>query len=109
MSWEIVYSWEARSDLQNTYAYIAYTLAAPDTAAKLIRQILKEIRSLDSMPLRYALYDEEPWRSRGMRVLSVQRYLIFYVPIESTHTVRIVRVLYGQRDIRSQLRDISLD
>lgn len=30
---------------------------------------MEEIRSLEFMPMRYKLYEEEPWNSMGLRVL----------------------------------------
>lgn len=60
MSWTVVYSAHARLDLRNIYEYIAYKLFAPDTASGQVGRIMKGIRSLEEMPLRYRLYDDEP-------------------------------------------------
>lgn len=105
MSWTVVYSAHARQDLRNIYEYIAYKLLAPNTASSQVEQIIKGIRSLEEMPLRYRLYDDEPWHSMGLRFFPVNNYLIFYLPDEEDKIVKVVRIMYGGRDISKQLND----
>lgn len=102
MSWKIRYSDGARHDLRNLYEYIAYDLLVPETAAEQTQRIMKGVRSLGDMPMRYRLYGEEPWNSRGIRFFPVDNYLVFYLPDESENTVHIVRIMYGGRDIKKQ-------
>ena len=52
------------------------------------------------MPMRYRLYDDEPWHSQGVRFFPVNNYLVFYLPDETKTTVHIVRIIYGGRDIK---------
>lgn len=103
MKWTVFYTNTAEQDLRSIYEYIANTLCAPDTAKNLTRQIMDEISSLDEMPNRYAKYDKEPWKDRGLRFFSVKNYVIFYLPNEETKTVYIIRIMYGGRDIEKQL------
>ena len=70
---------------------------------------MKEIRSLDNMPMRFRLYDEEPWHSAGLHFFPVDNYLVFYLPDESRKTVNIVRIMYGGRDIRRQLSETEME
>ena len=103
MSWNIVYSEQARLDLRRIYENISNELCVPDTAANQARRIMQRIRSLDDMPLRHHLYEEEPWHSMGIRFFPVDNYLVFYLPNETEEIVNIVRIMYGGRDIRKQL------
>ena len=103
MSWNVVYSARARQDLRDIYEYIAYELLVPDTASGQTGRIMKQIRSLEEMPMRYRLYEDEPWHSQGLRVLPVDNYLVFYLPSEAENTVTVVRIMYGGRDINRQL------
>lgn len=103
MRYKIFYTAGAKCDLRGIYSYIAEELLVPDTAAGQVQRIMKEIRSLEEMPMRYRLYDDEPWHGLGLRFFPVDNYLVFYLPDESTDTVRIVRIMYGGRDIRRQL------
>lgn len=103
MSWDIVYTAQARQDLRDIYEYIALELLAPENAAGQTQRIMKTIRSLEEMPMRHKLYEEEPWHSRGIRILPVDNYLIFYLPEELQNTVNIVRIMYDGRDVCRQL------
>lgn len=105
MSWSVKYSDRARRDLREIYEYIAYELLAPETAAGQAARIMKEIRSLEEMPMRYRLYDEEPWHTQGLRFFPVNSYLIFYLPNEMECFVTVARIMYGGRDIRKQLSE----
>ena len=105
MNWEVEFTDQAKHDLRDTLEYITYELQEPQIAVKLVRQITKEILSLDQMPMRYRLYDEEPWQSQGLRYFLVKNYLIFYYPDESKNTVYAARVIYAGRDISRQLNE----
>lgn len=55
------------------------------------------------MPERFRVYDREPWRSRNLRVMPVDNYLVFYIPDHQAETVTVLRIMYGGRDIDAQL------
>ena len=99
-----MYTAGAKRDLRDIYEYIAYELLAPETAVGQTKRIMKKIRTLDEMPMRFQLYGEEPWHSKGLRFFPVDNYLVFYLPDETKNTVSIVRIMYGGRDIHRQLR-----
>lgn len=105
MKYQIFYTDLARQDLKNIHRYISESLVEPEIAAKLTNKIMKEIRSLDEMPQRYKLYEEEPWHSRGLRTLPVNNYLIFYLANEEKAVVTVIRIIYGGRDISKQLSE----
>ena len=97
----------AETDLREIYEYIAYELLSPPTAARQLQRLEEEILSLDQMPSRYPAYLEEPWHSRGLRVMSVDNYLVFYLPDDAAQTVSVLRVMYGGRDIGSHLETLE--
>ena len=105
MSWKINYSAQALEDLKAVYEYIAYELLVPQTANSQVKRIMKSINKLDEMPMMYKVYEEEPWRVEGLRVFPVDNYLVLYLPKEDTNTVNIIRIIYGGRDIRKQLKE----
>ena len=105
MIFSVVYSSEARQDLRDIYEYIAYELLEPDTAAGQTNRIMKAARSLEQMPMRHRLYEEDPWHSQGLRFLPVDNYLIFYLPDETNNIVNIIRIMYGGRDVKRQLSE----
>ena len=55
------------------------------------------------MPERYRKYEKEPWKSRGLRVLPVDNYVVLYIPDRDKKVVTILRVMYAGRDIGNQL------
>lgn len=106
MTFRIDYSIVARHDIREIYQYIAYHLCQPEAASRQINHIMEEIRSLEFMPMRYKLYEEEPWNSMGLRVLPVDNYLVFYLLNEANGVVNIVHIMYGGRDISKHFHDI---
>ena len=72
MRYQIFYTAGAKRDLRGIYSYIAEELLVPDTAAGQVQRIMKEIRSLEEMPMRYRLYDDEPWHGLGLRFFGRQ-------------------------------------
>ena len=66
------------------------------------------VRELDEMPMRFNLYEDEPWKSKGLRFVPVDNYLIFYLPIDETNTVSIVRIIYAGRDMNKQLQETEI-
>ncbi len=105
MSFKVIYSDTAKGDLRSIYEYIAFKLSEPLIASSQTKRIMEAVRSLDEMPARYRLYDNEPWRSRGLRVVPIDNYLVFYTIDDESETVRIIRIMYGGRDIKRQLND----
>ena len=67
MSYQIELTNQARNVLDEIYSYIAFTLLSPDVAANMYHSIIDAIRSLDSMPLRNPLMDDELWKSHDLR------------------------------------------
>jgi len=97
------YTDEALRDLQDIYDYISFVLLEPGIAEKQTDSIMDAADSLGNMPFRYRLYENEPWRSRGLRILPVDNWVILYLPDETQNTVAIIRIMYGGRDIDAQL------
>lgn len=104
-----MYTAGARCDLRDIYEYIAYELLAPEAAAGQTQRIMKEIRVLEEMPMRFRLYGEEPWHSEGLRFFPVDNYLVFYLPDETQNTVNIIRIMYDGRNIRKQLSETEME
>ena len=103
MIYSIKVTVQADNDLRNIYEYIAYELQSPENAGGQLNRIEKCIMSLKSMPERYRFYDKEPWKSRGLHIVPVDNYCILYIVDNGNMTVSIMRVMYGGRDINTQL------
>ncbi len=103
MIYKVLYSNSAIKNIEEIYEYIAYDLFAPETAESQVKRIIEAIDALDHLPYRYKVYDEEPWLSEGLRCFTVNNYMVFYYPIESDSVVRVIRIIYGGRDIKTEL------
>ena len=103
MTYKIEISGHAESDLRAIYEYIAFKLFSPKAATRQLMRIKTGIMSLDQMPKRFRAYQKEPWCSKGLRVMPVDKFLIFYIPSGSDKKVYIVRVIYGGRNIEEAL------
>ena len=103
MKYTVNLSSEAVNDINGIYEYIAIALGEKDIAENMIYLIEKNILSLDEMPGRYKIYDNEPWKSRGVHIMPMKKYLVFYVIDENNKAVNVFRVIYGLRDIENVL------
>ena len=103
MIYEVEVSQQADSDLREIFEYIAFELQSPKNASGQLDRLEKQILSLNTMPERYRRYEKEPWKSRGLRVLPVDNYVVLYIPDSDKKVVTILRVMYAGRDIDNQL------
>ena len=103
MNYKINLTPKAQSDIKEIFRYIAVDLQSIQNATGQLDRLEKAISSLEQMPERYRVYDKEPWRSRNLRIMTVDNYLVLYVPNKEERTVTVIRIMYGGRDIDSQL------
>ena len=89
--------------MREIFEYIAFELQSPENASGQLDRLEEQILSLDTMPERYRKYEKEPWKSRGLRVLPVDNYVVLYIPDCDKKVVTILRVMYTRRDIDHQL------
>ena len=103
MIYEVEVSEQADRDLREIFEYIAFELQSPENVIGQLNRLEEQILSLDAMPKRYRKYEKEPWKSRGLRVLPVDNYVVLYIPDSDKKVVTILRVMYAGRDIDNQL------
>lgn len=103
MSYEVRLTPEAKADLRGIFEYIAYELQSEQNAVGQLDRLERGIKSLDQMPERFRIYEKEPWNSRNLRIMPIDNYIVFYIPDHEENIVTVIRVIYGGRDIDSQL------
>ena len=103
MIYEVELSEQADSDLRGIFEYIAFELQSPGNASGQLDRLEEQILSLDTMPKCYQKYEKESWKSRGLRVLPVDNYVVLYIPDSDKKVVTILRVMYAGRDVDNQL------
>ena len=107
MNFQVVLTKQAKTDLISIYRYIAYDLQSPQTAEGQLSRLEKAIASLDTMPERFRVYEHEKWEGRNLRIMSVNNYLVLYIPSQEEMTVTVMRIMYGGRDIDRQLDELQ--
>ena len=90
---------KTEEDLGKIFEYHAYKVMAGENAVRQLNRIQTAIESLDEMPLRNRVYDKEPWKTRNLRIMPVDNYLVFYLTETEVLKVTILRIMYGGRDI----------
>ena len=103
MIYSVNISKQAENDLRSIYEYIAFELQSLQNAQGQIGRLESNILKLKEMPERFSVFEKEPWKSRNLRVMPVDNYLVFYISDKLTETVNILRVMYGGRDTEKQL------
>ena len=103
MIYSVQFTSTALKDLDGIYEYICFDLQSPINAQRQFDRIEKSIKSLDTMPFRYREYEKEPWKSKGLRMMPVDNYIIFYYADKTAGVVTISRIMYGRRNIDMQL------
>lgn len=107
MIYKIIFSEQAEADLRNIFEYIAFELQSPENASGQLARLETSILNLDQMPERFRKYENEPWHSRGLRIMPVDNYCVLYIPDSEKTLISIVRIMYGGRDIETQLEKFT--
>ena len=102
MNWAVEIADAAYEDMRNIFFYIANELQSPDDARNVIRRILAEIATLSQMPNRFRPYPREPLSSKGVRVMDVGNYCVYYIARDGV--VSVGRVLYFRRNSDAVIR-----
>jgi Plasmid stabilization system protein len=102
MTYRIEMTKQAQSGLREIFEHIAFVLKSPQYALQQVERIEAQIQKLNHLPERFRIYEKEPWKSRKLRQVAVDNFIIFY--FVGKEVVTIIRIMYGGRDIDEQLR-----
>ena len=103
ISYEVRMSNQANYDIKSIYEYIAFELLSPENVVGQVIRLEESILNLDTLPERFKEYDKEPWKSRGLRIMPVDNYLVFYIPDKEKRQVVVIRVMYAGRNVDIEL------
>ena len=96
----------AIEQMREAMTYISKVLQEPAVARKWLAALKQEISGLSTMPLRFPLVEEEPWRTSGVRKMPVGNFIVYYWPDELAKIVWVTAVIYGRRDQLAALRNM---
>ncbi|MCM1278584.1 MAG: type II toxin-antitoxin system RelE/ParE family toxin [Robinsoniella sp.] len=108
MIYEVAITEQADADLRGIYEYIAFELQSLENAAGLLDRLERHIIGLENFPEKFRQYEKEPWKAKGLRVMPVDNYLVFYIPDKVAALVTVIRVIYAGRDIDNELMKYTI-
>ena len=85
-------------DIQEIYEYIVNTFSSIENANNTIDAIEDTIKSLAKVPKRGMQYLNEPQKTRGLRMIFVNNYTIFYYVFDEENIVKVVKIAYSKMD-----------
>lgn len=89
----------ALSDIDDALGYIGETLSNPSAADRLYRSIMKEIDGIISGPFSFPNCSHYLIDDENIRHSVIGNYVLIYEIDENNHLIKILRFLYGGRDI----------
>ena len=101
---KIAYTETALRDLEEKYDYLAIELREQQTSESWyfrLRQTIQE--NLSTFPLKFPLYDREPWKRRGVRLMTARNDVVLYSVDDSANIVYIRSICTRGRDISAHL------
>lgn len=95
--YNVIIEYPATEDLNDILSYITYNLKEPAIAKRIYASIKVKVKTLELMPNRHPVIQEDKYRKLDIRKMPVENYTAFYTVDESTKTVHILRILYNRR------------
>lgn len=106
MKYKITYMPFALDNLQEIEEYITYNFYSPAVGKRLIHKIRTRISALRDNPHMYRAYEDEPYKSRGIRYFPVDNYIVYYRVDDQAQTVYILKISHGMQSPDTQLHGI---
>ncbi|BDR55756.1 type II toxin-antitoxin system RelE/ParE family toxin [Xylocopilactobacillus apis] len=98
-NWKIDYSAKALFDIINLKTHLYELSRSEQTTKNKIAKIENAVKQLDHQPFRYPLTSIETFRTKEIRFMPIDKYIVLYLPNKDSHTVSIVRIIYGKMDM----------
>jgi len=95
-SFKIIYKDTAMNDTYSILDYISKD--NQDAVEKFIKKIDDKIGTLSQFPFLGTIPKECELRIKGYRMLIIDSYIMFYVPIQTLNKVRIHRILSSKQN-----------
>lgn len=96
----------ADSDMTNIYNYIEENFGI-DNADNTISSIKEKILGLKLVPKGATLYPKKPWKEKGLWMVHVKNYTIFYFVFDEMNVVKVVKIAYSAMDFDSLLEKLE--
>lgn len=106
--YKIFYTQTAIVDIDEKSDYIAFQLHDLDLAEKWylrLRELILE--NLSTFPLKYPLYDVEPWKTKGIHLFVTRNDVVLYSVNLTAHAVYIRGVCTRGQDLAVHLQALD--
>ena len=95
----------AEQDINESVRYVTLQLKNPIAGRRLLGNTINCVDSLESFPARFPVIGDPILVIHQIHFVPVQNYLLFYQIHEPSHTVMVLRFLYGKSDWASILKN----
>lgn len=103
--YEIIYTEAAAKDIEEKADYIAAQFCDPDLAENWYFRLKADLQEqLSTFPLKYPLYDVDPWNQRGIREYISRNDVVLYSVDVDGYRVYIRAVCTKGRDLAAHLK-----
>lgn len=85
---------QAELQLSEITNFLVNELKEPIIAERLLTRIERSVLSLSTFPYRTKLFDKEPWRSAGVRLMLISNFIIYLWIDEENGIVHVIAVVY---------------
>ena len=101
MIYKIIWSPNAKEELEGIHFYIKYYLKEKNIADKIVKNILNQVLNLQYSPERYSriLYN----KNRNIRRLLVKKYVIIYEVDNNTGQVFILHIFHSSQNYLNKI------
>ena len=93
----------AEEDILSTVKYITNVLKNPVAANNLLDEIEHHEKNLEDNPYIYPLVNDDYLSEKGLRLIVIKNFLMFFIINEDIKIVNIIRFLYGRRNWKNIL------
>ena len=105
MTFEVEFSEQGKSDLDEIIRYISEELLSPQAAQKFYSAVNEKLVLLQSFPYLYPLYHDDRLVDEDFHFVTIGNYLMFYIVDDDKAIVSIARILYGRRNILNVIEE----
>ena len=98
MAYDVLWTPDARHDVDLIVSYLTETLGTPASAAKLLDGIELLVQTLKTYPDAHEFVRDELLAARGYRKAIIGSYLVLYLVDAQHNEFVITNVVYGSRD-----------
>lgn len=96
--YKVIIEQTAERDLISILSYISNVLKELQISKRIFESIREQVLSLESLPYRFEVVNEEPFASMGIRKIPVENYTAFYYIDEKEKAIHVFRILYNRRE-----------